>query len=162
MTAGSHSRPSTADPAPAWESAEVDLPGRMLTLVYRVACQTGHSRRTSATLCTRILCAQPDATESRAVADAGRQVRARVLTELRADLGRRIDRPRLDAALRDAVLLDEVTLLPPRQRFALWSTAVDHLTTAELATRTGWTSPQIVRLLRGALRTVTSKATLPA
>lgn len=69
-------------------------------------------------------------------------MRARVLTELRADLGRRIDRPRLDAALRDAVLLDEVTLLPPRQRFALWSTAVEHLTTAELATRTGWTSPR--------------------
>lgn len=152
----------TAGPVPEWESAEVDLPGRMLTLVYRVACQTGHSRRASATLCSRILCAQPDVTEWQAVVDAGRQVRARVLTELRADLGRRIDRPRLDAALWDAVLLDEVTLLPPRQRFALWSTAVDHLTTAELATRTGWTSPQIARLLRGALRTVTSKATLPA
>jgi hypothetical protein len=162
MTAGSRSRPSPADPVPEWGSAEADLPGRMLTLVYRVACQTGHSRRTSATLCSRILSAQPDATESRAVVNAGRQVRARVLLELRADLGRRIDRPRLDAALRDAVLLDEVTLLPPRQRFALWSTAVDHLTTAELATRTGWTSPQIARLLRGALRTVTSKATLPA
>jgi len=152
----------TAAPVPEWESAEVDLPGRMLTLVYRVACQTGQSRRTSVRLCSRILCAQPDVTESGSVVDAGRQVRARVLTELRADLGRRIDRPRLDAALRDAVLLDEVTLLPPRQRFALWSTAVDHLTTAELATRTGWTSPQIARLLRGALRTVTSKATLPA
>ncbi|MDQ7810697.1 hypothetical protein Q5425_43815 [Amycolatopsis sp. A133] len=162
MTAESRSRSSVAGTVPEWESAEVDLPGRMLTLVYRVACQTGHSRRTSATLCRRILCAQPKATESRAVVDAGRQVRARVLLELRADLGRRIDRPRLDAALRDAVLLDEVTLLPPRQRFALWSTAVDHLTTAELATRTGWTSPQIARLLRGALRTVTSKATLPA
>ncbi|MEV4049717.1 hypothetical protein AB0J55_00900 [Amycolatopsis sp. NPDC049688] len=152
----------TAGPVPAWESVEVDLPGRMLTLVYRVACQTGQSRRTSVRLCRRILGAQPDATEPRAVVDAGRHVRARVLTELRADLGRRIDRPRLDAALRDAVLLDEVTLLPPRQRFALWSTAVEHLTTAELATRTGWTSPQIARLLRGALRTVTSKATLPA
>ncbi len=147
---------------PEWESAEVDLPGRMLTLVYRVACQTGHSRRKSAALCSRILCAQPDAAGSRAVVDAGRQVRTRVLVELRAVLGRRIGRSRLDAALRDAVLLDEVTLLPPRQRFALWSTAVDHLTTAELATRTGWTSPQIARLLRGALRTVTSKATLPA
>ncbi|MEU7785548.1 MULTISPECIES: hypothetical protein [unclassified Amycolatopsis] len=161
MTTESHSRPSPTRPVPEWEPAEVDLPGRMLTLVYRVACQTGHSRRRSATLCSRILCAQPDATDSRAVADAGRQVRARVLMQLRTELGRRIDRPRLDAALRDAVLLDEVTQLPPRQRFALWSTAVDHLTTAELAIRTGWTSPQIARLLRGALRTVTSKATLP-
>ncbi|VVJ21786.1 Uncharacterised protein [Amycolatopsis camponoti] len=162
MTTGSRSRSSAAVPVRERESAEVDLPGRMLTLVYRVACQTGHSRRTSAALCSRILGAQPDADRSPASVDAGRQVRTRVLVELRDVLGRRIDRPRLDAALRDAVLLDEVALLPPRQRFALWSTAVEHLTTAELATRTGWTSPQIARLLRGALRTVTSKATLPA
>jgi DNA-directed RNA polymerase specialized sigma24 family protein len=148
-------------PAPAWRSADPDLPARMLTLVYRVAKQTGRSRRTSTALCCRVLTASPEVDRRCRDAAAERQVRAHVLVALRADLAPRIGRAQLEAALRDAVLLDEVTLLPPRQRFALWSTAVDHLTTAELATRTGWTPPQIARLLRAALRTVTSGATLP-
>jgi hypothetical protein len=147
--------------AAAWRSADPDLPGRMLTLAYRVAKQTGRSRRTSTALCRHVFDASPELDRRCRDAAAGRLVRARVLVTLRADLAPRIDRARLDEALHDAVLLDEVTLLPPRQRFALWSTTVDHLTTAELATRTGWTPPQIARLLRAALRTVTSGAKLP-
>jgi hypothetical protein len=65
MTAESCSRPSAAGTVPEWEPAEVDLPGRTLTLVYRGACQTGRSRRTSAALCSRIHCAQPNVTEPR-------------------------------------------------------------------------------------------------
>ncbi|WP_326943805.1 MULTISPECIES: sigma factor-like helix-turn-helix DNA-binding protein [unclassified Amycolatopsis] len=152
---------SRTRPVLTWQSAETDLPGRMLTLVYRVAKQTGRSQRTSTALCRRVLAAAPEVDRRCRDAAAERQVRARVLVALRADLAPRIERATLDAALRDAVLLDEVTQLPPRQRFALWSTAVDRLTTAELATRTGWTPPQIARLLRAALRTVTSSATLP-
>ncbi|WIV59239.1 hypothetical protein [Amycolatopsis nalaikhensis] len=170
MTPQRRTRPAPAartDTAPAWGSADADLPGRMLTLVYRVARQTGLSRRPSVALCRRLLCAQPGVNQACPGLDtpvgraAERRVRARILIALRAELEQRIDRARLEAALRDATLLDEVTLLPPRQRAALWSVAVDHCAVTELAARTGWSPLQIARLLRAAMRTVSSAANLP-
>jgi hypothetical protein len=89
-------------------------------------------------------------------------VRALVLAELRAELAPQVRHARLEAALSDAMLLDEEALLPPRQRFALRSTAIDRATVADVLARTGWTAPQVARLLRAALRTVTSHSRRPS
>ncbi|MET0132473.1 MAG: hypothetical protein ABW215_02660 [Kibdelosporangium sp.] len=149
--------------APTWVTDQVSLPERMLMLTYRVAVSLGCSRRERARLCRRVLsapvgvrmfaCSAPRGTARGS--DPGRRPRAEVLTLLRVELGPRVERTRLDEALRDAVLLDEIALLPPRQRFALWASALAGQPMARIVIRTGWTPSQVARLLRAALRTVT-------
>ncbi|MEC3976404.1 hypothetical protein [Amycolatopsis sp. H20-H5] len=144
--------------APRWVSQDVEVPERMLTLTYRVATSLGRSPRQSARLYHRVVGARTGLATERAGTDSGRRTRARVLVALEAELAPHTQRSRLDAALHDAVLLDELTLLPPRQRFTLWSAALAHDTVADIATRTGWTPAQVARLLRSALKTVTAHA----
>ncbi|MEV7551886.1 hypothetical protein AB0N89_19865 [Amycolatopsis sp. NPDC089917] len=170
MTAGevtTHPAPQvSAVAAPAWVSAEASVPDRMLTLAYRVATGAGYSQTERERLCRQ-------ATELPAVAQAlasapglgewrnpARALRSQVVTFLRADLGRRADDERLTTVLRGAVLLDELALLPPRQRFALWATTLASCTADDLEIRTGWTPRQIAHLVRAALRTVTTHARL--
>ncbi|WP_409186537.1 hypothetical protein F9C11_20805 [Amycolatopsis sp. VS8301801F10] len=91
--------------------------------------------------------------------DPGRRdLRARVLAALHAELASWVDETRLESATCDAVLLDELALLPTRQRYALWATASQHRNVAEVAATTGWTPAQVARLLRAALRTVAAQA----
>ncbi|MDT8915221.1 hypothetical protein [Amycolatopsis sp. PS_44_ISF1] len=161
MTAGTRSRPAAPDAhlreLPPWLTAEADVAGRMVTLSYRVACSTGRSRRESKRLLDRLLPALAEAGRPRPVGewtDPGRRARARLVKALRAELTPEVDRAVLAAALRDAVLLDELALLPPRQRFALWATAVARRSTDDLIAVTGWTPRQVSKLLQAALRTV--------
>ncbi|HEX3617888.1 MAG TPA: sigma factor-like helix-turn-helix DNA-binding protein [Solirubrobacteraceae bacterium] len=146
---------------------EPGITERMLTLTYQVAQRMGRSERASAQLCEKVL--NPGSPTSllldteahgaqSSAADPGRRTRARILTALRAALGSYADRGRLEGVLHAAVLSDEMTLLPPRQRFALSSAINEHRTIAEIAEQTGWTPGQVSKLLRAALITVTMHA----
>ncbi|MFD5089799.1 hypothetical protein ACFWMR_04320 [Amycolatopsis thailandensis] len=152
--------------APVWVSAETDVADRMLTLTYRVATGAGYSRAECERLCRQVTALPAvvqvmDSDCGRAGwENPARSLRAQVVEFLRADLGQRVDGESLDAVLRGAVLLDELALLPPRQRFALWSTTLSSCTADDLGIRTGWTARQIARLVRAALRTVTTHARL--
>jgi hypothetical protein len=143
---------------------ELGIAERMLTLTYQVAQRMGRSQRASAQLCERVLNPRSpgsvlvDADPPSSVSDPGRRVRARILTALRAALGSHTDRGRLEGVLHAAVLSDEMTLLPPRQRFALSSAINEHRTIAEIAEQTGWSPNQVSKLLRAALVTVTLHA----
>ncbi|SEP52354.1 Sigma-70, region 4 [Amycolatopsis saalfeldensis] len=144
---------------PEWLS-EADVAGRMVTLAYRVAHSTGRSRRECKRLWDGLVPAFAEAARAGSAkagpgwADPGRRARSQLLTALRAELAPRVERGVLSAALQDAVLLDELALLPPRQRFALWAAAVSHQDIADISAATGWTPGQVSRLLQAALRTV--------
>ncbi len=132
-------------------------------LTYRVATELGRSQRQRTRLCRRIvvgavLAQSPEAPRSdvSTTTDSGRRLRSEVLARLRSELGSRVSHGELDAALRNAVLLDELALLPPRQRFALWAAATAQHTVADISARTGWTPQQVARLLRASLQTVTA------
>ncbi len=75
-------------------------------------------------------------------------------TALRAR-SRRCDPAVFDDALAEAVVRDELVLLPPRQRFTVWSVAVRHRPISEVAADTGWSRSQVVRLLNAGLATIT-------
>jgi hypothetical protein len=139
---------------------------RMLALVYRVAGQLGYSRNANVRLCRRVfLGARSWLLVRRTVAvpmigrrdvtNVGRGVRARYLLILRSALGPTIDRDRLNNALADAVLADELALLPPRQQFVIRLATVEHCTVRQIIERTGWTQAQVLRLLRAGLHTIT-------
>ncbi len=137
---------------------------RMVALTYQVAQRMGRSRRASAQLCERVL--QPDSPVSvllesspaPSTADPGRRIRARILRALRSALGSYADRGRLEGVLHAAVLSDEMSLLPPRQRFALSCAINDHRTVTEISAETGWSTSQVSQLLRTALITITVHA----
>lgn len=160
--------PSGRTPAvavPSWVSGEADVPERMLMLSYRVATAVGQSRRQRARLCQRVVrsVVLPQIPGSSPLdpawwTDPGSRLRAQVLARLRSELSSRVDQADLDTALRSAVLLDELALLPSRQRFALWASVLAHHTTADIGARTGWTPRQVARLLRAALHTVTTRS----
>lgn len=145
---------------PSWLDGEPAVGERMLALAHRVAQQAvGQSRRGRGQARGSVVFALRAAGTSPASTDPGsRDTRAKVLAALRAALATRADPVRLESALRDAVLLDELALLPPRQRYALWATALRHRSVAEVAAATGWTPAQVARLVRAALRTVTAQA----
>ena len=152
-------------PDPAIDALpEIGVAERMLTLTYQVAQRMGRSQRASAQLCERVLDPRSpvsvlvDADPSSSAPDPGRRVRARILKALRAALGSHGDRGRLEGVLHAAVLSDEMTLLPPHQRFALNSAINEHRTIAEIAEQTGWSPNQVSTLLRAALVTVTLHA----
>ncbi|WP_344417858.1 hypothetical protein [Amycolatopsis minnesotensis] len=147
---------------PSWVREGPDVPERMMTLVYRVGAGLGRSPRGCARLCLRVLVraavagAESPIRDERGWVDPGRRLRARVVAALRVDLGPRIDRARFEAVLRDAILLDELALLPPRQRLVLWTTVLGRGTLSDLVAETGWTPHQTARLLRAALQSVTA------
>ncbi|MCR6488998.1 hypothetical protein M8542_39830 [Amycolatopsis sp. OK19-0408] len=64
----------------------------------------------------------------------------------------------LEAAVADAVLLDGMLSLPPRQRFALHAALAWQWSVTDIATHTGWTRCQVHRLLRAGLTTVTARS----
>ncbi|GAA1958736.1 hypothetical protein GCM10009754_31360 [Amycolatopsis minnesotensis] len=147
---------------PSWVRERPDVPERMVTLVYRVGVGLGRSPRGCARLCSRVLVrsavlgAEPSTRDEQVWIDPGRRVRTRVVVVLRADLGARIDLAYLDSVVRDAIFLDEMALLPPRQRLALWMTTLGDGTVPDIVARTGWTTSQTTRLLRTALQSVTA------
>jgi DNA-directed RNA polymerase specialized sigma subunit len=154
-------------PEPVIGTPEVGIAERMVTLTYQVAQRMGRSQRASAQLCERVLNPRSPASvlldsdasgTPSSTTDPGRRIRARILTALRAALASQTDRGRLEGVLHAAVLSDEMTLLPPRQRFVLASAVNEHRTIAEIAEQTGWTPNQVSRLLRTALITVTVHA----
>ncbi|MGW4529103.1 sigma factor-like helix-turn-helix DNA-binding protein [Amycolatopsis sp. NPDC004378] len=59
----------------------------------------------------------------------------------------------LGQAIADALLADAAGRLPPRQQLALRA-ALAGRSPAEIATTTGWSLPQVHRLLTAALRSV--------
>jgi hypothetical protein len=127
---------------------------RMLALTYRVARQVGYPRRARTRLCRQIILDTPSWREDRPEG-AGRRVRARLLTALRAALGPHVDPERLDRAVSDAVLADEVALLPTRQQAVLRWVVEQRCTVGQVTERTGWTHQQVARLLRAGLTTLT-------
>ncbi|OZM71310.1 hypothetical protein CFN78_21210 [Amycolatopsis antarctica] len=132
----------------------------MDSVIHRIAREAGLSRARSGRL-RRRLAESPrwQALIAPARTDHGaRRVRARVIAEVRAELAPRTDTSTLQRAVHTAVLLDEVSLLPPRQRYALWSAAIEGRPAADIARRTGWTASQVHRLLGSALTTVTVRA----
>jgi hypothetical protein len=131
---------------------------RMLALTYRVARQLGYTRRGGTRLCRQVVLATPSWREDRppgSSAGAGRRARARLLTTLRAVLEPHTDRARLDRAVHDAVLADEMTLLPTRQQAVLRWVVEQQCTVGQVIERTGWTHQQVARLLRTGLTTLT-------
>ncbi|GAA3546863.1 hypothetical protein GCM10022222_33100 [Amycolatopsis ultiminotia] len=160
MTAGT--REAHLGSVPAWLDGEPAVDERMLTLAHRVARRAaGRSRRARAEAGKSVVLVLSTVdTSGPAAVPGGRDARAKVLAALQARLGARVDRRRLDSAAREAVLLDELALLPPRQRYALWATALQHRSVAEVAAATGWSPAQVARLLRAALRTVAAHAQL--
>lgn len=78
-----------------------------------------------------------------------------MLAALRAHLRPTVDPVVLERALSDAVVWDEVALLPPRQRLVLTLAAGHHATVSSIARDTGWSQHQVTRLVRAALTTVT-------
>ena len=138
----------------------------MLDLAYRVADQLGFSSRATERLCRRMFRDAPSwlqrpppidpATTGRADPSVARRTRTRYLLALRAAIGARIDRRRVDEALRCAVFADEVSLLPPRQRLALSLAVQRHYSVRQIIDHTGWSSNQVTRILRAAMVTVTS------
>ncbi|MEV4604167.1 hypothetical protein AB0K15_43260 [Amycolatopsis sp. NPDC049253] len=132
---------------------EDDLAVRMVNLAYRVTVSTGCSRRTRA----RVWRSVSTVVASRSAAGAPNEderIRGLVLAAVHGELAAGTARDRLLAALEEALLLDEVALLPPRQCFTLWSAAVERRSVAEVAALAGWTPAQVALLLRAALRTV--------
>ncbi|WP_370964608.1 hypothetical protein [Amycolatopsis sp. cg9] len=145
---------------PSWlRSPEVGDAERVLEMVYFVARRTGRSRAAAARLCVRLV---PKLAASAAAAPsspalrlaAARQGRVTVAATLRS-LDRRRDPAVFDNALAEAVARDELALLPPRQRFTVWSVAVRHRPISAVAAETGWTHSQVVRLLNAGLSTIT-------
>ncbi|WP_103349892.1 sigma-70 family RNA polymerase sigma factor [Amycolatopsis sp. CA-128772] len=142
-------RRSPVSDIPRWLGDTAVSPGdRIVLLTYHVARRTGSSRRRSGRLCRDML--RRHLEEQTPARD--RRNRARLIAALRIQL--KHAGPDVDTAIRDAVLWDEVALLPPRQRYALWAAVVRHDSVAEISRSTGWTPPQVSRLLRAALMTV--------
>jgi DNA-directed RNA polymerase specialized sigma24 family protein len=133
---------------------------RMLVLAYRVVRLLGYSRRSSQRLSQQILVSLGDhlstepAEDSQTQAARSRAEREHVLSALRRVVRPSIGHEQLDRAMHDAVLCDEVALLPPRQRLAVRLALVQGCTVEQIAERTGWHREQIVRLLRAGLGTV--------
>lgn len=156
----------TAEP-PWVRGAEVGDVDRILEMVYFLARRTGRSPGAAARLCTRLV---PELVSSTGVPaspghrlTAARRGRVAVATALRAR-SRRCDPAVFDDALADAVVRDELVLLPPRQRFTVWSVAVRHRPISEVAAETGWSRSQVVRLLNAGLATITrwGRKSIPA
>ncbi|WP_033296374.1 sigma-70 family RNA polymerase sigma factor [Amycolatopsis jejuensis] len=158
MTAGT--RDAGPGSMPSWLDGEPSVDERMLALAYRVAHQAvGQSRRARARARGSVVLALTSVDTSRPAKDPARRgTRAQVLAVLQAEFGSKADPARLASAVRDAILLDELALLPPRQRYALWATALAHRSVAEVTDATGWTPSQVARLVRAALRTVATQA----
>jgi hypothetical protein len=124
---------------------------RMLTLTYRTARQLGYSPGASHRLSRRLLLANGSTSPQ----GTARTARSRVTTAVHAMLARRVDHDRLREALRVAVLWDEVTLLPPRQRLLVSLALTQRCTVTQLVDQTGWTAVQVARMLRTGMRTIT-------
>jgi hypothetical protein len=144
-----------------------DVPGgvesRMFVLAYRVTRLLGYSHRSSERLCRQVLVSLGDQSGiaptdgGLARPDTTRAERDRVLAALRTAVRPSIDQDRLDRAMHDAVLCDEVALLPSRQRLAVRLALLQRCTVEQIAERTGWNREQIVRLLRTGLGTVAAR-----
>ncbi|MCR6490660.1 hypothetical protein M8542_48470 [Amycolatopsis sp. OK19-0408] len=151
---------------PPWiRCPEVSDADRILDMVYVVARRTGRSPKASARLCTRLVSELATSTTLAVSAPGSRQAAARhvrvaVATALRVR-SRRCDTKVFDDALAEAVARDELALLPPRQRFTVWSIAVSHRQVAEVVAQTGWTRSQVLRLLNAGLSTITRWGTKP-
>lgn len=175
MTAGSTSTRRTrapgvvnhlADEGPRRSPAgnDIAMEERTLLLAYRVARGVGLSPRASLRLCRRLFrTALPwldtphglHPAASNSDRDPGRRVRARLLTALPAAMPSRVDRRMLERAVDNAVLADELALLPPRQQAAIRWAVQQRYTVAQISERTGWTPQQVIRLLRAGLTTLT-------
>lgn len=130
---------------------------RIVTLTYRVARGLGYSRRASARLCRQILLNAEVEQGICGDAQAARRARTRLLDTIRAAVGPRVDRARLDRALDLAVLADELALLPPRQQAAVRWAVEEQCTTEQIAERTGWRPQQVACLLRAGLATLAAR-----
>ncbi|MGB3442633.1 MAG: hypothetical protein WBA97_28145 [Actinophytocola sp.] len=127
-----------------------DVSERAFDLVYRVCRLVGRPEASSARLARRIL-REFDSTAR------GRRARDTYVHAINERLARRVHARDLDNALRAAILCDEMTLLPPRQRLALSSVVLDGSSVAQIAQRTGWSTTQTARLLRSALVTLSAR-----
>ncbi|MFB9924142.1 sigma factor-like helix-turn-helix DNA-binding protein [Amycolatopsis halotolerans] len=152
MTAAPHDAHLRA--LPSWLSGDPSFGERMVSLGYRVARNLGSSSRVRKRVWRRVTAEL--AASDVAGPDYGRLARDRILASLHTEFPSARQTAKLDSAAREAVLLDELALLPPRQRFALWATAMEHRSLADIADTTGWTPTQVARLLRTGLRTVGS------
>ncbi|GAB2796704.1 hypothetical protein [Amycolatopsis magusensis] len=146
---------------PTWVGAsEVSEPDRLIAIVYRIARRTGRSPAAAARLCIRLVPQMVSAPsgERRDRLAAARRGRSALADTLRTR-SRNRDTGVFDEALNEAVLMDELALLPPRQRFTVWAMAIEHRTVSEVIAETGWTSTQVMRLLNAGLSTITTWVT---
>jgi hypothetical protein len=119
--------------------ADIHTEHRVLDLTYRIARLLGHSPRASEQLCRRVL--------------RSRVVGTQVIATIRAALAP-VDDERFATAVADATLCDELAQLPPQQQTAVRLAVEQHYTVAQIADHTGWTTEDVVHLLRAGLRTV--------
>lgn len=125
---------------------------RALAFVYLVARRTGRSPASAARLCTRLM-----SRRSAGRVAGARNVRASWSAELRVRLRRRRGAQVFDEALADAMVLDELALLPPRQRFAVWEAVIRHRKVTDIAEDTGWTRGQAGRLLHAGMSSLATR-----
>ncbi|RSD13617.1 sigma-70 RNA polymerase sigma factor region 4 domain-containing protein [Amycolatopsis eburnea] len=73
-------------------------------------------------------------------------------------LGRKRRPVDFDVAVGEALLLDAMLSLPPRQRFAVRSAVTRRWSVSDIAVHTSWTRGQVHNLLRAGLKTVSAHA----
>jgi DNA-directed RNA polymerase specialized sigma24 family protein len=86
----------------------------------------------------------------------GNSERDRAIAALRTTLGP-VDDERFDRAVADAILCDEITRLPPRERTAIQLAVRHKHTLAQITARTGWPAAEVAQLLRDGLHTITAR-----
>jgi Sigma-70, region 4 len=119
--------------------ADIHTVHRVLDLTYRIARLLGHSPQASEQICRQVL--------------RRRVVGAQSISAIRTAL-EPVNDERFAAAVADATLCDELAQLPPRQQTAVRLAVEQHYTVAQIAGHTGWTTGEVVHLLRAGLRTV--------
>ncbi|MEV7551958.1 hypothetical protein AB0N89_20255 [Amycolatopsis sp. NPDC089917] len=127
---------------------------RGVAFVYRVALRSGLPPLAAEELCDRLVPAALDTTKHSWETRDDRWVSRSLATALRTRLNDQCDPRDLEAALAEAILLDELVLLPTRQRFTVWAAIVRGRPLAEIAAETGWSTAQVRRLLTAGLTSI--------
>ncbi|UOX88452.1 hypothetical protein MUY14_43400 [Amycolatopsis sp. FBCC-B4732] len=144
---------AASTPSPEWvRPISIPIADRLLATTYLVLRRSGLRARACRRTCRKALPGL--SAEDR---PAGRRIRPEDFAALRLRLGRKGRSVRFDAAVDEALLLDAMLSLPPRQRFVVRSAVTGHWSVTDIAAQTGWTRGQVHTLLRAGLKTLATQ-----